>query len=418
MKESEVTTVSRRALLRLSAVSAVGGTLGLPGPAESQGASPPPGTSSGSALRTPLCDVLGIRYPVLQAPMARVVTPQMIAEVGRAGGLGILAGTGLPPAELKQQIRRVKDLTDRPYGVNLILHPAVRSPVPPDQIPDATLRAVQRTLDRFRERLQLPPGPTRAPALPSIVDEAFDVILEERVPLFSVGVGKPTPEMVARCRAQGTKVISMVATVPDAREVAALGVDLIIAQGGEAGGHRSTWAKRDSPERATIGTLALVPQVVDAVSVPVVAAGGIMDGRQLAAAIVLGASGVLMGTRFIATRESAAPAFYKQALIDRDSDDTTVTDAFTGLYARVLRNAYTEEYRASGAPVVPVVQQAIAGDVTAASAERGTGDFYPMYAGQGLGMIRDLPAAAEVVRAVVSEAERAIELLARSHRPR
>jgi nitronate monooxygenase len=138
------------------------------------------------------------------------------------------------------------------------------------------MRAIQGALNRFRERLGIAAGGPQAPAVPAIVDEAFNVILEERVPAFSVALGRPTPAMIARCRAQGTKVISMVTTVPDALEVAALEVDAIIAQGGEAGGHRSTWIKRPSPEMATIGTMALLPQVVDAVRLPVVAAGGIM----------------------------------------------------------------------------------------------------------------------------------------------
>jgi nitronate monooxygenase len=413
MGDAQRQGLKRRRLLALGAASAVGSTLGAGGAGgAAQSGQPTPG-EAGGVLHTPLCDRLGIRYPVLQAPMARVVTPEMMAEVARAGGLGILAGTGVPPPELRAQIRRVKELTDRPFGVNLILHPAVRSPLKPADVPAQSMRSIQQALDRFRERLGIPAGSPQVPAVPAIVDEAFRVILEERVPVFSVGVGRPSPDMVARCRDQGTKVISMVATVPDALEVAALGVDAIVAQGGEAGGHRSTWIKRDSSEMATIGLMALLPQVVDAVRVPVVAAGGIMDGRQLAAAFVLGASGVLMGTRFIATRESAAPGFYKQALIDRDSDDTTVTDAFTGLYARVLRSPYTEEYRASGAPVLPVVQQAVAADITAASAAKGTGDFYPMYAGQGLGMIRDIPSAGDVVRAVVAESERALAALAR-----
>ena len=184
----------------------------------------------------------------------------------------------------------------------------------------------------------------------------------------------------------------MAATVEDARELAAAGVDAIIAQGGEAGGHRSTWVKKPTPQHATIGTLVLVPQVVDAVRVPVIAAGGIADGRQVAAALVLGAAGVLLGTRFVATRESAAPPFYKQAVTAASSDGTRLTDAFTGLYARVLRNAYTEEYAASGAPVLPAVAQQIAArDVTAASAAQGRGDYFPMYAGQGAGLVRDLP---------------------------
>lgn len=392
--------MSRRDLLRLGAASALTGALACTPPSRRE-----------SGLRTDLCDLLGIRFPVLQAPMARVVTPEMVAEVARAGGLGFIPGVGLPPETLRQQIRRVMDLTDQPFGVNLILHPELQTPVQPDGISADRLRAIQRVLDRFRERLAIPPGDMRAPVVPAVVDEAFEVILEERVPVFSIGLGRPTPEMLTRCRSQGTKVMVMVATVADAVEVAALGIDAVIAQGGEAGGHRSTWVKRASPEMASIGTMALVPQVVDAVNVPVVAAGGIGDGRQLVAALALGASGVLMGTRFVATRESAAPAFYKQALIEQDSDRTTVTDAFTGLYARTLRSVFTEEYRSSGAPVIPVAQQGIVADITAASAQRGTGDYYPMYAGQGVGMIDDLPAAADVVGSVIAEAERALERL-------
>ena len=210
------------------------------------------------------------------------------------------------------------------------------------------------------------------------------MILEERVPVFSVGVGKPSPDMIARCRARDKGRL-------DGGHGARRGRGRRPGGGrdrrpGGGGGRPPIHLDQALlSEMATIGTLALLPQVVDAVRLPVVAAGGIMDGRQLAAALVLGASGVLMGTRFIATRESGAPEFYKQALVDRDSDDTTITDAFTGLYARVLRTPLTEEYRASGAPVVPVIQQAIVGDITAASAARGNGDFTPCTRGRGWG---------------------------------
>ena len=180
----------------------------------------------------------------------------------------------------------------------------------------------------------------------------------------------------------------------------------------EAGGHRSTWTKRPSPQHAAVGTLALVPQVVAAVTLPVVAAGGIVDGRGVVAALALGASGALLGTRFIATQESLAPAFYKEALLKASRDETVLTDAFTGLYARVVRNDFTEGYAASGAPVFPpIVQQLAVRDVTVASAARASGAFYPMYAGQGCGALHDLPSAGELVSRTMAEAQTTLGVL-------
>src|SRR6185295_9597815 len=147
------------------------------------------------------------------------------------------------------------------------------------------------------------------------------------------------------------------------------------------------------------------PQVVDAVGIPVVAAGGIADGRGLAGALALGAAGVLLGTRFVATRESMAQDFYKKALLESEADATTVTDAFSGLYARALTNTYAREYRASGAPVLPpLLQRNAAADVFAASSARNDPSYVPMWSGQSVGLIRDLPGAAEVVESIVREA--------------
>ncbi len=395
---------SRRDVLKLGVASATVIALNAGG-AETQDTNIPAGAMSKTRFRTPLCDLFGIEYPIFQAPMFGIVTPAMVAAVGRAGGLGIIPGITLPPDELRRQIQEVRKLTDRPFGVNLLLHPDIHYPVDPARIPDEQVRLVQGALNRFRERLGLPTTLERPAKIPNLVDAAFEVIVEERVPVFSIGLGNPSPSMVERCHKRGIKVIAMVATVADALEVVKSGVDAIVAQGAEAGGHRSTWVKRPSPEFATIGTMALVPQIVDAVKVPVIAAGGLMEGRGLMAALMLGATGVLMGTRFIATAESAAPIFHKQALIERDSDSTTLTDAFTGLYARVLRNTFTEEYAASKSPVFPpIVQQVAARDITAAANSRGDGQYYPLYAGQGVGMINDLPSAGDMVHAIIREA--------------
>jgi nitronate monooxygenase len=238
------------------------------------------------------------------------------------------------------------------------------------------------------------------------------VIVEERVPLWSIGLGNPGTEMTRECHRRGIKVMAMVATVDDARAVAAAGVDLIVAQGSEAGGHRSTFTKRESAEAAAIGTMALVPQVVDAVRVPVIAAGGIADGRGLVAALALGASGVLLGTRFVATRESTAPEFWKKRLLERDAEATTVTDVFTGLYARALANTFSREYAGSGAPVLPpLVQRSAANDVYLAALKQGEGEYYPMWSGQSVGLIHDLPGAGEVIQAIVREARQTLVAL-------
>ncbi len=365
-------------------------------------------------LHTALCDLLGIEYPILQSGMGGIAGPDLVAAVSHAGALGIIAGLNVAPEDLRKMIRRVRELTDRPFGVNLWLHPALRPPTDPATLPETDVRGAQSILNRFRERLGVAPTTARPAPLPNFVDAAFAVVIDERVPVFSVALGDPGPDMVAACRARGVKVMGMVATVDAARILAASGVDVIVAQGGEAGGHRSIWAKPASAEAAAIGTMALVPQIVDAVRVPVVAAGGIADGRGLVAALALGAGGVLLGTRFVATRESAAPEFYKKDLLEHEADSTTLTDAFTGVWARALANTFSREYAAAGAPVLPpLLQRAVAQDVYNASAAQQSGEYYPMWAGHSVGLIRNLPGATEVVQAIVREARAVIEALPR-----
>jgi len=366
-----------------------------------------------TSLRTPLCDLLGIEYPIVQSGMGQVAGADLVAEVSRAGGLGILAGLNLTADQIRDGIRRVRAATDRPFGVNLWLHADMRPPLDPGAIPEATLRAAQGQLNVFRQRLGVAASFARPTGAPDLVAAALEVVLEERPPVFSSALGYLDAASVGRFHARGIKVMAMVTTLDDARAVAASGVDVIVAQGSEAGGHRSVGVKPPSPEAGRIGLVALVPEIVDAVRVPVVAAGGLADGRGLVAALALGASGILLGTRFIATRESMAPEMHKKRLLEADSDATTVTDVFSGLHARALANTFSREYTASGAPVLPpLIQRGAAGDVYTAAAKQGDPEYYPMMTGQSVGLIRDLPGAGEVVETIVREARAVLARLA------
>ncbi len=354
-------------------------------------------------LHTPLCETLGIEHPVLQSGMGTAAGPDLVAEVCRAGALGILGSMGVPPADLRRNVRRVRERTDRPFGVNQWLHPAILPPADPAEIPAERIVAVQQALNVFRRRLGLAEARGAPARYPDTAEEIFELVLEERVPVWSIGLGDPGRERVRRCHERGIRVIAMACTVEDARALAASGVDAIVAQGAEAGGHRSTWVKPASVQQAAIGTLALVPLVVDAVAVPVIAAGGIADGRGLVAAFALGAQAVLLGTRFVATRESSAAEFWKDAVLEASADGTVVSDAYTGLYARLLSNRFLVEH--AGAPTLAGMLQGTAvADIVEHALARGDREHYPLYAGQSAGLVDDLPGAFDVVREMVAQA--------------
>ncbi len=365
----------------------------------------PPTPSPAAPLRTRLCDLLGIRYPVIQAPMAGGwTTPELVSEVSNAGGLGMLAGARVSPERLREDIRTVQAQTDRPFGVNFLLAP----PEPGNR--DAI--SVQRFLDRFREELGLPSGETDLSLPPSPLSEQFEIVFEERVPVLGTALGDPGG-LVGRAHAEGVLMISMVTTVEEAVLVAEGGADVVVAQGAEAGGHRSTFEIGPNGEVPLVGTLALVPQVVDAVNLPVVAAGGIVDGRGLLAALALGASGAQLGTRFLLARESGAHPAYRERLLAATEESTIVTRAFTGRPARGLRNRLVEEYLSAGIePLAWPLQSVAAGDIYGASRAADEDDYSPLLAGQGLRMLKkDEQGAAEIVAELVSEAVAALSQL-------
>lgn len=331
--------------------------------------------------------------------MGGIAGPALAAAVSEAGGLGILAGHAFSPEELRANLAAVRERTDRSFGVNLLLPDDLRDPVAPTAEAVEGLRAAVRPL---REELGLPElGDVKAPARD--VEEKLEIALAARPAWLSVGLADPGAALVARCHALGIRVMAMVTTVADARRVAASGVDAIVAQGAEAGGHRSHFVKPGDAQTGAVGTMALVPEVVDAVEVPVIAAGGISDGRGLVAALALGAAGVMMGTRFLATQEAEADAREKLALLEREGSDTVISDVASGRYARMIRSRLTETYDGAALPF-GWHGSALAETFAHARATERLG-YAPIWAGQSVGLVRDLPTAAEVVRRVMDEAE-------------
>jgi nitronate monooxygenase len=342
---------------------------------------------------------MGIQHPLVLAPMAGgPSTPALCAAVSDVGGLGSLAGAYLAPAKLREDIRAVRAATSRPFAVNLFADDGV----PAD---DRTLRAAQDAVARYRAELGLPP-PAR-PATGTPLREAFTVLLEERVPIFSSTFGIPPREMLDSCRKAGILTMGTATTVAEARALEQAGVDFICAQGAEAGGHRGTFDRDADPP--LIGTMALVPQVVDAVSVPVIAAGGLMDGRGVAAALALGASAASLGTAFLLCPEAGTSAPYRAALREARDDATVITRAFSGRAARGLANRFTREM--AGATIAPyAVQNSLTREVRAAAAKAGDSGLLSLWAGQAAPLLRELPAR-ELTARIVREADAAIARL-------
>jgi nitronate monooxygenase len=325
--------------------------------------------------------LLGIRYPIVQAPMVGgPSTVELAAAVSEAGGLGSIAGALSSPDDLRATIRRVRERTSHPFAVNVFAEPT------PGKASPEAVAAVRRSLARHRERLGLPQPDGDPPRPPWTVSDQIAVVVEEAVPVLSFTFGIPPLDGLG-----DTVLLGTATTVEEALALEQAGVHVVVAQGAEAGGHRGTFI--GSFEDGLVGLAALVPQVVSAVSAPVVAAGGIMDGRGVAAALELGADGAQLGTAFLFSAESGAPAAWKAALREHP---TFVSDAYTGRPARGARTPFLEEL-AAGPPPAPYELQR---GLTAGFREL---DGYGWYlGGEGARLARELPAG-ELLETVAAE---------------
>jgi nitronate monooxygenase len=328
-------------------------------------------------------------------------TPALVAAVCEAGGLGSIGAAYLTPEQIAAACATVRAKTKRPFAINLFV------PQPPLPARVETSAALSRVAPFFAE-IGLP-----APEAPAQTVSGFDAQLaaaiEGGASLVSFTMGMPAAAALAAVKAKGLVLAGTATTVDEAFELERAGVDLVIAQGSEAGGHRGTFdaAKADS---SLIGTLALVPQIVDAVGVPVVAAGGIMDGRGIAAALALGAGAAQLGTAFLTCDEAGVPDAYKQAILAAREDQTRVTTAFSGRPARGVINRFMQAIDATGDVLPFPLQNALTRPLRTAAARQGRAEFLSLWAGQGLRMARRQPAA-DLVAALVKETDAAIDRL-------
>jgi nitronate monooxygenase len=348
-----------------------------------------------TALSTRLTRLLDVEHPVIQAGMAGgATTPELVAAVSEAGALGTLGAAYLTPDALREAINQVRALTQRPFAVNLF--------VPEDFDPSLyDPEEVNAPLSRYREELGIE-APARISSYAQPFEDQLAVVLEKRVPVFSFTFGMPDEMQLSALKEAGIVIMGTATTVREARILDEHGVDAIVGQGSEAGGHRGTFV--GDFEDALVGTMALVPQLADSSSVPVVAAGGIMDGRGLAAALVLGAQGAQMGTAFLPCPESGIHPKYKEAVLKAESEETALTRAFSGKPARGVRNRFIEEMEEMEVPAFPV-QNAYTRDIRAAAAKEDRVELMSLWAGQGARLGRAMPAS-EVVESVVREAVR------------
>jgi nitronate monooxygenase len=339
---------------------------------------------------TAVTELLGIERPILQAPMASAATPALAAAVSEAGALGALGSAMLPVEELRSQTEELRRRTDRPFQLNFFCHE------PPVVDADVAARAREYFTPLYDE---LGLGDPPEPSVPAVEFDAarLEAVLELRPPVVSFHFGLPSQDAVNAIRDTGARILASATTVAEARHLEEHGVDAVVAQGAEAGGHRGSFLVEG--DEGPVGTLPLVPQVVDAVDLPVVAAGGIADGRGLAAVLALGAGAAQIGTAFLRCPESGISEAYREGLREARADGTILTRAVSGRPARALRNRMSSEL--SGVLPYPA-QLSLTVPLWGSPAQ--ARDFQPMWSGQGAALAAELPAG-ELVETIAADAE-------------
>jgi nitronate monooxygenase len=330
-------------------------------------------------LKNKMTELLKIEYPIIQAPMAGgITTSNLVAEVSNAGGLGMIGAGYMTPNQIREQIIEIKQFTPKPFGINLFV---------PNEFAyaESEVKLANQLLQPIRNQLHINEGPNiEIPTCDQVFEtfnEQIKVIIEESVPVCSFTFGIPSEAVISELKQNNIFVIGTATTVEEAIEVEKSGMDMVVVQGSEAGGHRGNFIR--STQDSLIGLMSLIPQVVDHLSIPVIAAGGIMDGRGLMASLCLGAMGVQMGTAFLTCIESGAHPIYKEAIIHAKEDQTVLTRAFSGKYARGIKNKFIDEMEKheDSLPDFPV-QNAFTQSIRKASSSQQNPDYLSLWSGQ------------------------------------
>ncbi|WP_331713694.1 NAD(P)H-dependent flavin oxidoreductase [Lentibacillus sp. JNUCC-1] len=326
-----------------------------------------------------LTERLHIQYPVIQAPMAGgVTTTELITEVVRSGGLGMIGAGYMAPEQIRNQIKDIKSVVSGGFGINLFV---------PNEftISGEVIDIARDTLQPFYDELNMPADnqvtiPDYESATHTFLEQ-LKVTIEEKVPVCSFTFGIPAEKIIAELKEHGIITMGTATTVNEAIAIENSGMDAVVVQGSEAGGHRGHFL--EGHEKSQIGLMSLIPQVVDHVTIPVIAAGGVMDGRGLTASMCLGAQAVQMGTAFLTCAESGAKPLHKEAILQAQEDQTVLTRAFSGKWARGIHNVFIEKMADQQAclPEFPV-QNALTKPLRKASAQQGKSDFMSLWSGQ------------------------------------
>jgi len=342
-----------------------------------------------------LTEQIKIQYPIIQAGMAGgVTTPELVAAVSNAGGLGNVGAGYMTAKDMRQTIHAIHRLTDKPFGVNVFV----------PEHPETTQDHIDQTnelLAPIRKDLGITPTCVENAVSLKLFEEQIDVLLEENVPVVSFTFGIPPEPVIQKLKAANKTLIGTATTVKEAVMNEENGMDMVVVQGSEAGGHRGTFAVPF--EKGMIGTMALVPQVADHVGIPVIAAGGIMDARGVRASFALGAQSVQMGTAFVTSTESGAKEQHKEAILNSTEDQPVVTSAFSGKPARGVENKFIVDMKQheGDLPGYPL-QNTLTKDIRKAAAEQNKPQYMSLWSGQNTRLSRNINAE-EIIKHIVKE---------------